>query len=528
MKGNPDKYGVLRRQMEKEGRDEGVDWQSVFESIRDPIMILDRHFGIIRANASAAAFFEKTCHEMRSFNCYQLMHKKDEPIQGCPLLASFNSKRHEETECFDAIRKKWMRVSVEPILDIKGHIIRFIHTMKDITESRQAEDEKRRLELQFVQLQKMEALGTMAAGIAHDFNNILQPILINAELISDMLSPGSREQEHLGQIMDAAQLGKNLVRQIKLFGSKKRSEYQPIVMSTVVEDALKFFRQNHLPGGISFRQWITDHDSLVPVDPAQVHQLIVNLCMNAAQAMKNGRGFLGVSLKRTMVRTGMPAMISDISPGWYEMLTVRDTGCGIKKEIMHQIFDPFFSTKNSGKNTGLGLAIVHEVTKNIGGSIVISSVVGKGTCFRIYFPVHHLDHEPDQVRVHSSLQTGKEKQILLVDDSMADLRSIHQLLLHLGYRVASIANPVAALDIFRDDPAGFDMLITDQIMPGMRGHTLAMQVHRIRKDIPVIICSGSEEILLELKENEKEIDEFILKPFSRTHLIEAMDRLFGS
>jgi PAS domain S-box-containing protein len=528
VKRNQGKYGVLHGQTAKEIRDTAGDWQVGFESIRDPIMILDEHFGIIRANASAAAFFEKSCHELRSFNCFHLMHHAGEPVHGCPLSAALHSKGHEEAEYFDESRNRWLFVSVDPILNDKAGLIRFIHIMKDITADKQAEEEKRRLEVQRVQSQKMEALGTMAAGIAHDFNNVLQPILINSELISDMLSADSTEREYLDQIMEAARLGKNLVRQIKFFDAKKKKEHQAIVMSAVVEDALNFFRQNHLPGGISFRQWITDRDSLVQVDAAQVYQLIVNLCMNAVQSMKTGRGFLGVSLRKTLITAHQPAMISDIRPGWYEKLTVRDTGCGIEQDIMPHIFDPFFTTRNPGKGTGLGLAMVHEVTKNIGGSIVISSIVGKGTRFEVYFPVRHADRAPARLQVCTPARTGNEKHILLVDDNMADLRSIHQLLLHLGHRVDSTSNPAEALDIFRDDPSGFDMLITDQIMPAMRGHTLAMQVHRIRKDIPVIICSGSEDILLELKEREKEIGEFILKPFTRTQLVEAMDRLFST
>lgn len=526
MKGNPAKCGIMRRQTGKEATDTAGDWQAVFESIRDPIMFLDKDFGIIRANAAAKTFFEKPGSELRGFDCFRLMHRSDGPVQDCPLLASLRSKGHEEKELFDAARNRWLLVSVDPVMSGEGELIRFIHTIKDITASRQAEEVKRRLENQLAQSQKMEALGTMAAGIAHDFNNILQPILINSELISDMLPRDSTERVYLDQIMEAAQLGKNLVRQIKLFGAKRKKEYRPIVMGTVVEEALNFFRQNHFPDHLSFRRWIMDHDGLVLADPAQIHQLIVNLCMNAVQAMKSGRGFLGVSLKKTMVRTGMPAMISDIMPGWYEKLTVRDTGCGIQKEILPHIFDPFFTTRNSGKGTGLGLTIVHEVAKAIGGSIVISSVPGRGTRFEVYFPGHQPDHAPGRTATGGPALTGERKQILLVDDSIADLRSINQLLLHLGHRVASTSSPVEALDMFKDNPDGFDLLITDQVMPGMKGHMLATHVRRIRKNLPFIICSGSEEILLGLKEKEEDFGEFILKPFSRTQLIEAMNRLF--
>jgi signal transduction histidine kinase len=249
------------------------------------------------------------------------------------------------------------------------------------------EEEKNDLELQLIQAQKMEALGILAGGIAHDFKNVLQPILINTELISDVIPQGTQEREYLDQIIDAVHLGKNLVSQIKLFRPEKKSLYKPIHIGPVVQEALTFLKRS-IPPDIKLKQWVTAKDSLVRADATQIYQLVLNLCMNAIQAMGPSKGFLGVSLKDKEITKNMPAMVSDLKPGRYMKLTIRDTGSGIKPEIMDKIFDPFFTTKKEDKGTGLGLAIVYSVVKNDQGSIRIRSIIGKGTRFEIFFPVY--------------------------------------------------------------------------------------------------------------------------------------------
>jgi signal transduction histidine kinase len=249
------------------------------------------------------------------------------------------------------------------------------------------EEEKKDLELQLIQAQKMEALGIMAGGIAHDIKNVLQPILINTELISDVIPQGTQEREYLDQIIDAVHLGKNLVSQIKLFSPGKKSLYKPILIGPVIQEALTFLKRSKLPD-IKLKQWITAKDNLVRADTTQIYQLVLNLCTNAIQAMGPSKGFLGVSLKVKEITKNMPALVSDLKPGRYMKLTIRDTGSGINPEIMDKIFDPFFTTKKEDKGTGLGLAIVYSVVKNVQGSIIIRSIIGKGTRFEIFFPVY--------------------------------------------------------------------------------------------------------------------------------------------
>ena len=271
--------------------------------------------------------------------------------------------------------------------DRTGEVLGVFAAARDITELRRAEEEKKKLEVQLMQAQRMEALGKLAGGIAHDLNNILQPILINSEMISDKLPQGTQEREYLDQIIDAAQLGKNLTRQIKLYGSSQKPILDTISIGPVIHKALNIVKQT-LSSNIKLYQRITMNAHLVNADPTQINQLVLNLCSNAVQSMTPQGGTLDVSLDETEVTKYTPAIGNDLRPGKYMILTISDTGFGINPEIMKNIFDPFFTTRKSDKGTGLGLAVVYEVVKNSQGSILLYSEVGKGTRFEILFPLH--------------------------------------------------------------------------------------------------------------------------------------------
>jgi C4-dicarboxylate-specific signal transduction histidine kinase len=257
---------------------------------------------------------------------------------------------------------------------------------KEMTERVHAEEEQKKLEVQLIQAQRMEALGKLAGGVAHDLNNILQPILINSEMISDKLPQGTQEREYLDQIIEVAQFGKNLIQQIKMFGFSQKPILKPTPIGQVVHKALAIFKQT-LSSDIKLNQHVPMNEHMVNADPIQINQLVLNLCTNAGQSMAPQGGTLDVSLNETVVTQLTSAIGNDLNPGKYMMLTVRDTGYGIDPEIMKNIFDPFFTTRKS-EGTGLGLAVVYEVVKNSQGSLLLHSEVGKGTRFEIYFPLH--------------------------------------------------------------------------------------------------------------------------------------------
>ena len=257
---------------------------------------------------------------------------------------------------------------------------------KEMIERIHAEEEKNKLEVQLIQVQRMEALGKLAGGVAHDLNNILQPILINSEMISDKLPAGTQEREYLDQIIDVAQFGKNLIKQIKLFGSSQKPILKPTPIGPVVHKALAIVKRTLSPD-IKLNQHVPMNEHMVNADPNQINQLVLNLCSNGVQSMTPQGGTLDVSLDETTVTQSTSAIGNDLKPGKYMILTVSDTGSGIEPEIMKNIFDPFFTTRKS-EGTGLGLAVVYEVVKNSQGSMLLHSEVGKGTRFEIYFPLH--------------------------------------------------------------------------------------------------------------------------------------------
>ena len=241
---------------------------------------------------------------------------------------------------------------------------------------------------------RVEALGMLAVGIAHDFNNILQPILINAGLVFDALPEGSPERELLGQIIEAARLGKGITSQIKTFCSGKMGLHGPVAIEPLLRDALRVISRS-LPPGVELRQAIEPTPCLAEIAPAQFHQLLANLCINAVQAMEGGPGILTVALAEAVVNTPTPAFVSLLNPGDYVKLSVSDTGCGIRPEALDRIFDPLFSAGKKSAGTGLGLGVVHAALRNAGGSVTVSSRPGEGASFEIYLPRQRLAPEEE-------------------------------------------------------------------------------------------------------------------------------------
>lgn len=271
-----------------------------------------------------------------------------------------------------------LKILLSPIFDQEGKILFYTAMELDITDEVTL---RQKLELP----QRMELLGSLASGISHDLNNLLQPILINAELLWDHIGSDEEASEYLEEIISAAHTGKELVKQIKFFIARKESFFKPISMDTAVRNAMKMIRRN-LPAGITCRQWIGARNVRIKADSTQVHQMVMNLCINAIQAMEKSGGLLHVSLAEARIHAPTPSIFSIIKPGWYLKLSVRDTGEGISRTVMDKIFSPHFTTRADRRGTGLGLAMVHTIVKNCGGAIRVYSREGKGTRFDVYLP----------------------------------------------------------------------------------------------------------------------------------------------
>jgi CheY-like chemotaxis protein len=370
-------------------------------------------------------------------------------------------------------------------------------------------------------MQKMEAIGTLAGGIAHDFNNLLNPIFINTELVLLDAPLEERMRQYLQMVLQAAERGRNLVKQIITFSRQKEQERKPLKAEPLIKEALKFLRAS-LPSTVEIRQNIQRETGFILADPTQIHQVIMNLCSNAAYAMREKGGVLEVSLAEVEVDSDMALRYPDFKPGPYLRLTVTDTGAGMTLEVMDRAFDPFFTTKKPGEGSGMGLSVVHGIVKNYGGTITVYSEVGKGSTFNIFFPRVKAEGSPTDVSPRP-LATG-EGRVLLVDDEEAQVESVRNMLERMGYRVVAKTDSREALALFRQNPRLFDLVVTDQTMPQMTGVKLAEELLRIRPDLPVILCTGFSETVDANAAKASGICQFLMKPFSVREMAETIRR----
>ncbi len=393
----------------------------------------------------------------------------------------------------------------------EGEIIRSLAVLLDITEKRQLENQLR-------QAQKMEAIGTLAGGIAHDFNNLLTVIIGNTGLALDDLPENSQAKTSLDSVLIAADRAKDLVGQILAFGRKAGQAPQPIQPHVIIKEAAKLLRST-IPSSIEIRQKIDPESGTIIADPTQIHQVLMNLSTNAVHAMQE-KGVLEIRLKQTKLDSDDLTHRPDMVPGPYVRLSVSDTGTGMDQETVNRIFDPFFTTKGVGEGTGMGLSVVYGIVMTYHGMITVDSKPGKRTTFHVYFPITGAEElqleEPDK-----TLPTGNER-ILLIDDEEVLARMWDRSLKRLGYQVTTKTSSIGALKIFSSQPDEFDLVITDQTMPGITGAELAQELLKIRADIPIILCTGYSSKITSEKASELGIREFMMKPLDRMQLSKAI------
>lgn len=372
-----------------------------------------------------------------------------------------------------------------------------------------------RLEDRLRQAQKMEALATLAGGIAHDFNNILSAMIGFSELTLYDLPAGSAAAGKIAQVLTAGRRAKNLVGHILAFSRQTEQEPIPLALHLIVKEALSLLRST-LPTTIEIREDAAPA-GIVLGDPTQMHQVIMNLCTNAYHAMREKGGVLGVNLKKVTVDSRLENAQPDLPAGNYVRLTVSDTGYGMPPEVTSRIFEPYFTTKAEGEGTGLGLAVVHGIVKSHRGTINVYSEPGKGTVFHVYLP--QIERAPkDQREPHEAPLSIGEERILFVDDEPILANLGKQMLETLGYAVVTRTSGVEALELFRDNPGIFDLVITDMTMPLMTGAELAAELTRIRSDIPIILCTGFSYSMSEEKAKAIGVREYAMKPLMRQDL----------
>ena len=432
----------------------------------------------------------------------------------------------ERGEVFDGVAVNYRKDGTEftmewritPLKDLAGTITHFVASQQDITQ-------RLKLEEQFRQAQKMEAIGTLAGGIAHDFNNILGAIIGYTELAKLGLKDNPAVRAHLAEVLTGAKRAGVLVRQILAFSRRQSSQRKPVHLREVVAEPLKLLRAT-LPATIGFD---LDLDAPLPpvlADATEIHQVIMNLCTNAGHAMKDRPGRLGVKLESFQVDAAVAAVSLGLQPGPYVRLNVSDTGSGMDVATQARIFEPFFTTKGPGEGTGLGLAVVHGIMQNHGGAVTVYSTPGQGTVFHLYFPVTK-ESEPEPPAHPESAPTGRGQRILFVDDEMPLAFLGQKMLEQLNYVVEMTTQPNHALRLVQANPTAYDLIVTDLTMPGMTGTDLAQRILLLRPDLPIILVTGFTPSLTAEGIRGLGIRELLLKPLTLLELGEAVQRVLA-
>lgn len=399
-------------------------------------------------------------------------------------------------------------ISAAIITDFEEKRSGMVVNIKDITD-------RKKLETQLRETQKMESIGTLAGGIAHDFNNILSPLVGYAEMLRDDIPPDNPQQKYINQIIQSAFRARDLVQQILTFSRRGDNQMKPMKLHPIVKEALKLLRAS-IPTNIDIHHDIDPGCGAVMADPTGIHQIVMNLATNAYHAMEKAGGRLDVGLKQVLLEP-KPSFFENLKTGEYARLTVSDTGIGIEKDVLNKVFDPYFTTKAPGKGTGLGLSVVQGIVKSCNGVIRIESEPGDGTEIQIYLPVIALDSVEKSLAPVHPVQGGNER-ILLVDDEAAIVLMVQMMLEKLGYRVTTRTSSLEALAAFKASPHRFDLVITDMAMPNMTGDELARALRSINPGVPIIICTGFSTRIDEKSAAAMGVDGFLMKPVVKVEL----------
>lgn len=405
--------------------------------------------------------------------------------------------------------------AISPITDYMGNIISFVAVKRDVTE-------QLRLQKELRHVQKMEAIGTLAGGIAHDFNNILMALMGYADLALEEVPADTRSQQYLREVLKAGNRAKALVKQILAFSRKGGRNLQPVQLNLIIKEVLKMVLAT-APPNITVRSKLADTGAPVLADPAQMHQVVLNIIRNAVQALHGENGQLDITCERIELTESACANLKELTPGMYTKLTVRDSGSGISPAIIDRVFEPFFTTKKLGEGTGLGLAIVHGIVTSLDGAVQISSIPGKGTTVTVYIPgiIHVVPAEPEQ---KPEPRPGQGR-ILFVDDEEDIVTICNVMLQSLGYEFTGATSATEALELIRHDPYGFDLVITDQKMPGMSGIYLAREILQINQSIPIVLCTGYSEIVSGDQAAALGFQQVLLKPVLKQEVAQVISAI---
>ena len=525
-KGETQLFGVFRNITERKQVDEKLreterKYRELAESLPQVIFEVDSKGNLVYLNQTGYALFGYTPEDLaKGFNVLEAFIPEDRERIASDIMLNVQGRKLGRQE-YTALKKDGSKfpVGVHANRVMRDHTATGVRgILIDFTPVKLAEEEKKKLEIQLQQAQKMEAIGALAGGIAHDFNNILSAIIGYTELA--MLNEGAEHcTTELNEALKAANRAKDLVKQILAFSRQTDEERMPVRASLVAKEAVKFIRAT-IPATIEIKTRIDDKSGAVLANSVELHQIIMNLCTNAQHAIGDQAGLLEVAVQNTEIDLSQKNDLIDLEIGSYVRISVKDTGNGMTRDVMKKIFDPYFTTKKKGVGTGLGLAVVHGIVKKYGGTIKVESELGKGTTFHIYLPKANIA-APIKAEKPKPLMGGSER-ILFVDDEKMLVEIGQQALQRLGYDVVSRTSPIEALELFKAEPDFFDLVITDKTMPGMTGDGLAKELMSIRPSLPVVICTGYSQTVDQERAKQMGIKAFVMKPILINELAAAV------
>ena len=383
--------------------------------------------------------------------------------------------------------------------------------------------QRKKLELQLRQAQKLESIGTLAGGIAHDFNNILFGIIGYTELSQTEPNLTSETRDNLEEVLNASRRAKDLVQQILTFSRQSEHKLVPVSVSRIAMEALKLLRAS-LPATTQIRQNFGEGKDIVLADASELHQVVMNLCTNGAQALNDADGTLEISTRIVRVDEQLAELHPNLSSGLHVLLSVADTGSGMSREVLEQIFDPFYTTKEKGSGTGLGLAVVHGIVNSLNGTVTAYSEIGHGSTFHVYLPLMSDGQDSGPAPAAEPPPAGQGQQVLLVDDEVQLVKLSTRTLTRLGYTVTAFSDSRQALEAFRAAPHNFDLALLDHTMPGLTGLQLARLLLKLQPGLPVILTTGFASSVLEEEAIAAGIAEFLIKPLTVNELSAAVHR----
>jgi PAS domain S-box-containing protein len=502
------RYAIDRKQSESDLRQSEEKFRSLAESAIDGVVTTDSVGNIVYCNKSALKILDYDKLELVGQKVASVL---PDLVKNSYIEDMQNNKGDDKDENISntietfGTQKGGKKIPVEMSLSRwETRDGKFLTAfLKDVTK-------RKALEQRVRQIQKMEAIGTLAGGIAHDFNNILGSIMGYTEMAMDDMLADSMTKNYMDNVIIACERAKELVSQILTFSRIDDQEKKPVQVDLVVKETLKLLRAS-IPATINIIQNIDTESSFVLGDTNQMHQLLLNLCTNASHAMQpKGKGWLYVNLRDIIVDENSASKFPSLNPGKYIQLEVADTGHGIEKSIMSRIFDPFFTTKGVGEGTGMGLAVVHGIVKNLKGEITCESQIDKGTTFRVYIPC--VENKVPKAQIQPKIAVRGSERILFVDDEKSLVEIATTKLRELGYHVQGKTSSKEAMIEITDNLPNYDLIITDFSMPEITGIEIAKVIHKKRPELPMILCTGYSDAILEKQAKMLGIRALINKP----------------